>query len=283
MPKAVLENLDGLSEQLAAEYEEKDGKFYLKLEGVDEHPSVVALKNAHERTKADRKKIADELKTLREKYKDFPEEMTVEEFERLKAALAEYEADPDPNKKKQQDSEAIAARKMLEQKIASMEKKHGEELTKLKKSLEIKDTFISKLLIEEGLTKALIDAGVAKEFIKAAKALLAGDVKVTEEDGEYVAIVSTDTGELDIPKYVQDWVASDEGKPFVTPAKGGDAGNTSTKGGNTPPKIPGGDKNPWAKEHWNLTEQGKVLRADRVRAEKLAKAAGHTLPLPQVA
>lgn len=275
--KAVLENLDDVPEALHGEYEEKDGKFYLKIDGVDDHPSVLALKNALERQKTDRRKLADELKLLKDKYKDFPEDMTVDEFNRLKTALEEAEADP--NKKKQLQDEAVAARKMLEQKIAAMEKKHGEEVAKLMKNISGKDAFIAQLLIEDGLTKALIDAGVSKEFLKASKALLAKDVKVVEEDGEYHAIVTTDTGDLDIPEYVQDWVSSDEGKVFVAPAKGGDAGGGGGGGGGKPPprSVPG-EKNPWAKESWNLTQQGKMLKEDRVKADKLAKAAGKTIP-----
>ena len=41
--------------------------------------------------------------------------------------------------------------------------------------------------------------------------------------------------------------------------------------------------NPWSGEHWNMTEQGKILSADRSKAEQLAKAAGTTIggPKPQ--
>ncbi|MDD3001757.1 MAG: DUF4355 domain-containing protein [Candidatus Riflebacteria bacterium] len=47
-------------------------------------------------------------------------------------------------------------------------------------------------------------------------------------------------------------------------------GRTPTKGSND------GDKqfNPWAKESFNLTEQGKILKEDPVLAERLRKSAG---------
>ncbi len=37
-------------------------------------------------------------------------------------------------------------------------------------------------------------------------------------------------------------------------------------------------KNPWAKEHWNMMEQGKIYRDNPVRAKELAKQAGASPP-----
>lgn len=42
-------------------------------------------------------------------------------------------------------------------------------------------------------------------------------------------------------------------------------------------KVAGGDpleKNPWSKEHFNLTEQGRIMEADPVKALRLQQAAG---------
>lgn len=273
--RAVLESLEEIPQALHDIYTEKEGKFLLDLEGVEEHPSTSALRNALEAQKAARKKLADEVKTLKDRLAKIPDDFDPEEVARLKAQLEEYEADPTKQKPTdKQREEAVAARKMLEQKITSLEKAHATEIDGFKKQIVTKDQFISQLLIDDGLTKALVEAGISKEFLKAAKALLREDVKVVEEDGEYRAIVETDTGPLEINRYVNDWVASDEGKPFVPQAKGGDAGG----GRGTAQRQQILDKNPWTKEHWNITEQGKLFKTDRVRAEKLAKAAGKQLP-----
>jgi hypothetical protein len=40
---------------------------------------------------------------------------------------------------------------------------------------------------------------------------------------------------------------------------------------------PSGDKNPWSKDHWNMTEQGKLLRADRAKAIQMAALHGFTI------
>jgi hypothetical protein len=33
-------------------------------------------------------------------------------------------------------------------------------------------------------------------------------------------------------------------------------------------------KNPFSREHWNLTEQGQAIRTDRAKADRMAQAAG---------
>jgi len=48
------------------------------------------------------------------------------------------------------------------------------------------------------------------------------------------------------------------------------------------PSKPDGDrrrnaKNPFSAEHWNLTEQGRLVRSDRAQAERLASEAGTKL------
>lgn len=274
--KTLLEKLDELPEALHEYYTEKDGKFILDVDGIDDHPSVRALKNALESQKDARRKAADEITKLKERLAKIPEDFDPEEVTRLRAQIEEYEADPSKKDKTGQEA-LVAARKQLEQKIANMEKEHAKTIEGLNKKIASKDTFISQLLIDEGLTKALVEANVGKDFMKAAKAMLRQNVKVVEEDdGEYKAIIDTDVGVVGIDKYVSDWAASDEGKPFIPPAKGGDAGGPAKpKRGSVDTS---GIKNPWAKEHWNLTEQGRLLKADRVKADQLAKAAGHKIP-----
>lgn len=50
--KSILESLDGLPEDIKKEYTEKDGKFYLDIEGLDLHPGVGALKRAKDHEKS---------------------------------------------------------------------------------------------------------------------------------------------------------------------------------------------------------------------------------------
>lgn len=54
-------------------------------------------------------------------------------------------------------------------------------------------------------------------------------------------------------------------------------GGTGGGGGNRFPN------NPFSAEHWNLTEQGKAIKADRAKAEQMAKSAGTTIGGPKPA
>lgn len=271
--KTVYEAQDDVPEHLRDSYIEKDGKFIIDIEDLDNHPAVRGLKTAMEAQKQEKRKAIGELTLLKEKIAKVPEDFDPDAYHTLKAKLEEYETDPDRGKDDAAAREAVAARKMLEQKINNMERAHKEALEKKEADIKKKSTFISQLLIDDGLTKALINVGVGKEFMKAAKALLREDVKVVEEGDEYNALVETDTGPLDIDRYVQDWAASDDGKAFIPPARGGDAG-----GSNKPTKPLTVEKNPWTKDSWNLTEQGRIMKNNRPVAEKLAKAAGVKLP-----
>lgn len=62
--KSILTSLDGLSDDVKKEYTEKDGKFYLDIEGLDEHPGVGALKRAKDHEKSLRQKAEEKVTTL---------------------------------------------------------------------------------------------------------------------------------------------------------------------------------------------------------------------------
>lgn len=62
--KSVLTTLDGLSEDVKKEYTERDGKFYLDIEGLDEHPGVGALKRAKDHEKTLRQKAEEKVTAI---------------------------------------------------------------------------------------------------------------------------------------------------------------------------------------------------------------------------
>lgn len=268
--KAVVTTLDDIPEALHELYVEQDGRYVLTVDGVDDHPAVGTLKNAYERTKAERKQYIEDLKALRAKVDGLPDDFDPDEFDRLKAELEELKAgEPDKGAKKP-DGDAQSVRKMLEQRIASLEKKHASEVDAMRAEVEAKAAVINRLIVDDGLTRALMEAGVTTpSFVRAAKAMLAPSVKIDDDEGDYKAIVETDMGPVPLDKFVADWAASDEGRVFVAPARGADATGNG--------RMKGGQPNPWAKGSVNLTEQGRILRDDPEKARRMAKAAGVTL------
>jgi len=270
--KALIDTLDDVPEALRGEYKEQkigDKTVYvLDLEGVDSHPAVVNLKNAHERVKADKTKLAGDLATATAKLKTVPEDFDPDEYERLRTEEAARVNDPGGNDvRKQIETATAAVKSQYETKLARQKKDLETEIASRDAKVTTLESDLRNRLVTDGLTQALTEAGVTSPtFLKAARAMLESGVEVIEEDGIRVAKMKADLGGDDLAKYVSNWVQGDEGKVFVAPAKGGDA-----PGGKGPR---GGEANPFAKTNWNKTEQGKLLRSDRKKAENLAQAAG---------
>jgi hypothetical protein len=192
--KTILESLDGVDDAVAAFYTEDDGKYILQVEGVDDHPDVANLRNAYQRTKADREQAKTELKTLSQQ-------------------LAEMQQNrPD-------EAQLVAMRQELESK-AQAETARAADLEKR----------LMGVTRDRSLDEALASAGITNPtFQKAARALLAPQVKVEGDK----AIIETDMGPMALQEHVKRWVAA-EGSAFVTPPSGGGArGNTAGSTPNT--------------------------------------------------
>lgn len=200
--KTVVETLDGLDEAIQSLYAETDGKFVLQVEGVNEHPDVANLKNAYERTKADRDAARQERDAAKEAAKNLPDDFDPEKWEKLK------DGKPD-------EAALVKMRQTLEA-----------ERDDWKGKYETAQETARRNALDRDLTDALTTAGVTNAmYAKAARGLLADSVKVAE-DGK--AFVETDMGPMPLTEHVKRW-ASSEGKDFVTqPAGGGSKGGNGT-------------------------------------------------------
>lgn len=96
------------------------------------------------------------------------------------------------------------------------------EAEKIKRAYETESKVAHNLLVENGLTQALVAAKVKPELMKAAKAMLSGSVVLTADGENRVAKI----GDKPLADAVTEWAKSDEGKHFVTaPANGGGGAN----------------------------------------------------------
>jgi hypothetical protein len=131
-----------------------------------------------------------------------------------------------------------------------------EEADKIKKAYETEAQFSHRLLVENGLSDAIIKAGVKPEFSKAVKAMLAGQVKL-ESDGENrVAKIGDKT--LDV--FVAEWVKTDEGKHFALAAA--NQGGGAAGGGTGAPQT-----KKWSE--MNLDERTNLFKSNPEQAKKL--------------
>lgn len=178
--QATLDSLEGLPEEFHEDYEQRDGKFHLKiLDGFvakDQVEDVTGLKSALEKEREAARKAAARARALEEKVG----EVDPEDYARLKELEAKQEED--------KAKKAGEWDKLRDQ----MTTKHNEELNK-------------RTAREQALIKALESKTVDAEAVSAINDLegnvtlllphVKGHVKMVEEDGEFVARVVDDKGD----------------------------------------------------------------------------------------
>jgi len=115
---------------------------------------------------------------------------------------------------------ATAAAKQAKEQKALLEKAHAD--------LQSESGFTSKLLLDNGLTDALVKAGVSAPYLPAVKAMLSSQAKITVEGDIRKAVI----GDKDLGAYITDWATSDDGKHYVqAPANSGGGANGGANGG----------------------------------------------------
>jgi hypothetical protein len=276
--KAVVETLDEVSPEFQGEYKEatikiagQDKQVYvLDVTDVDSHPTVINLKTAFERTKREKQALVTDIAALKKRVGNLPEDFDPDSVEAMHTELEDLRqrvAAGGGNKDHQAELQRL--KQQMEQAAANREKKLKDQIEALEGEKEELSGQVKKLVVDEGLTKALVAVGVKPSFLKAAKAMLRDSVKVETEGGSPRAVIETDLGPQPLEQFVATWAGSDDGKEFVEKAKGSgaDGSNGKDKGG-------GPSGNPWMKDSRNVTEQGRIVREDKPKAARLMKAAG---------
>ena len=240
---AALDNVEAAHRELYAETE--DGRFVLDIDGdIAGHPAVAPLENAYRKEQEKRKRQGRELDALKGKLG------------------ADGEAAPDITGDK---PAAAGARRRLEA-------AHRQELETAAGQTERYRSALESTLVDAALTNALIEANIAAPYMKAAKAMLRGNLTVVERDGAFQAVATGPEGNQSPADYIAAWAQSDEGRAFVAaPGNGGGGANGSGAAGL---RL----VNPWRAESFNRTEQARIARDDPALAKRLARAAGRPEP-----
>lgn len=260
--KMELESLDGLPEEVAKEYVEKDGKFVIQVEGMktqDDVNRVQTALNAERTAHATLKsKVSatfgdEKFETIREKLDKLPE---------LEAAAS---GNLDETKIATIVEGRLKAKTApLEREISNLKTENGtlkEQVTTF--TTKEKGRTIADQIRAEAAKAKMLDGAVEDAIF------LGRSVMELQEDG--VAVVKASTSFTE-GLSAKDFVAQlQEKKPhWWGPTIGGGAGGNRGNG-------PSATNNPFSHENWNMTEQGKLVTADRSRAEALAKAAGTSI------
>lgn len=185
-----------------------------------------------------------------------------QEKEKLEKELEQLKQSLELGKQKQaEDNGNIDELKQLHQaEIESLTKKHNGELKKLTELNESQAKQLHDVIVVGGVTEALTKAGVMPEFFDAAKALL------LQNKAEIVEGKPMLGGKL-LDDTVNEWAASDTGKHFIKAS-----GNS---GGGATPSNSSGEKvnNPWAKDTFNLTKQGELMKNNPELAQQFQQQA----------
>lgn len=130
------------------------------------------------------------------------------------------------------------------------------ERDNFKNASETESNFARNLLVDNALTDALVGANIAKQFMPAVKAMLAGKASVKAEGDNRQVVV----GDKTLGDFVKEWSQGDEGKHYVSAPANGGAGATGGKAG-------GGDGKTMTREAYNELNKTDPLGASKFFSE----------------
>ena len=202
--KTVVTDIEDVEESYRDLYtEDDDGNFVLQVSGVDDHPDVKNLRKAYEAEQEKRKRQGKQLEELKHLKEKLPEDFDPEQWEALKRK-AEKSGD--------------------DQKVKQIQQEYEQKLEELRQEANAAKEKARSQSLEQELSQALLAAGVTSQTLQDAAAsmfLRRGKVRI---DDEGVVVMDTTMGPKPVKGAVKEWAATDEGKDFVSPAKGSGAG-----------------------------------------------------------
>ncbi len=142
----------------------------------------------------------------------------------------------------------------LKQENDKLSKMYKTDTERLTKGLNEKESYLQKLVVDDGLTNALTKAGVKTDYLEAAKALMREKTAIRQNEGKYEAHI----GDKPLNDYITEWAATDSGKPFIAAQQntGGGASGGGTGGGAKSFKdMSEGERNTLYRENPQLFQQ----------------------------
>lgn len=138
---------------------------------------------------------------------------------------------------------------------AKASKEKDKALKLAQDALASESGFTQKLLLDNGLTDALVKAGVANQFLPAVKAMLGTQAKVIVDGDSRKAVI----GDKELSEFVSAWATTDEGKQFISAPSNGGGGASGGAGGGSNAKV-------WTRERFDA--------ASHYERAEFAKAGG---------
>lgn len=261
MPKAIEDSLDNVPEELHSYYTERNGKFeFTGIEGLRTQADIDRLQSALQKERSDHGKVKEKFKLLGDL--DIDEVRSkLDRFEELET-LANGKLDETAIQK------LVDARsKTLLGPVEREKQKLSEQLNELmgkvstyeqkEKRRTISDSVLSIVTGSNAKVKLLPEA--LEDAMMFAERMLEIDEDGQVRTKDNVGVTPGLSPEVWLSEMLQK-------KPHWALTAGGGASGSGNGGGSGP--------NPWSKDGWNLTEQGRIVTSDPRKADQLAKSAG---------
>lgn len=136
---------------------------------------------------------------------------------------------------------------LLETDLATASKVSKDQQKMLKQAqdaLASESGFTQRLLLDNGLTEALVKAGVATQFLPAVKSMLGSQGKIVADGDARKAFI----GDKELTEFVASWATSDEGKHYIAAPGNGGGGASGGSGGSSGQKV-------WTREKFDAASQ----------------------------
>lgn len=267
--KAVVESLDGVDSRYHDLYIERDGKWHLDtIEGLATQADLDRLSRAASQERDAHRATKDELN----RFKGLGEFETLQTtMDRIPELEAAAEAGSNPEKVDQLVEAKIAGR------LAPIERERDTALTRVGE-LESEVTGYKEADTRRQIHDAVrVAATESKMLPSAVEDALMHAERVFEINADGAVVTKDNVGVtpgIAAPVWLTE--LQDKRAHWWPGSSGGGADPGNGGGGR-------GGPNPFSHKDWNLTEQSKLVKEDRVKAEQMAKSAGTTIGGPRPA
>lgn len=221
-------------------------------ENDDNQAADEAARASIEKLEAKNAELVEKLNSLSKKLQAFGDLTPEQAQEAAQKAKAAEEAE-------------LTAQGQFEELKKRLQTEHKIEVEKLKEALADRDGRLEKLLIDDGLTRAMDEVGVmasrrefVRRYFKAEQPTIKGEA----------AVVETSSGDVPLVDYVKQWAESKDADPFI---EGKTANGSGSKNGDA-----NGSPTKWSE--MTETEKAKLWKSDNAKARQLAQASGAKIP-----
>lgn len=261
--KRVYDTQAEIPKEYLALYEEREGKWHLKVEFEG-----LAPKEKVDEFRENNLKITKELEDLKKQYGDVTPD-------KLKQIQEEARKAKEEARKKEEDA-AIKEGK-IDQVLASrtqeMKTGYEQKVADLEKQVKQRDAELERIIVERGIAEAaakkkVLPTAVEDVIMRGKTVWKLKDgvpVPVEQKEGKEELRYGKDGKVLTFETWLDSLATS---APHLFEASAG-SGASGKGGGAT-----GAQANPWKKESFNLTRQGEIFRNNPDLARKLAGEAG---------